>query len=354
MAITRHNEVPTEIHKGRIVDVDMANYTVSVTTEHSKKPQTGIGFATPYQNALGRGEGIYFMPEVGSLCWICFPSDGHRPFVLAWAPFCDEGDHSSGKLDLNPGDIYLGTRDDNFLVLRRGGVVQIGGGPLSQRMYIPLNNTIRDFCENYDLHTLGGNLEWSIGRSEETTDGARPAKLRIHAREFANDPDHIAFLEMGSHDQDDKTILSLTIKDSGKVGAARQISLEFQKDGNVKWDVKQGVTWLVGDDFELSVKKDIKISSERSASIKASNSVDVEGKSVSVKATAGDVSLEGITVRAKNRVIVDNSFTPIATNAASLMIWLTTHTHTVSAPGAPTSPPLPTPPNIISTKVFAD
>src|SRR5258708_39925591 len=119
--VSREGMIPAIIETARIIDVDVATYTVSIATQFSKKPQNDIGFATPYQH-FNNGEGIYFMPEVGSLCWVCFPSDGNRPFVLAWKSASDEGDERSKKQDLNPGDIYLGTRDENFLILRRGGI----------------------------------------------------------------------------------------------------------------------------------------------------------------------------------------------------------------------------------------
>ena len=162
--VTRAAVVPAIIQHARVLDVDIASYTLTIATEFAKKPMSGIPFSSPYQH-MNNGEGIYFMPEVGSLCWVCEPSDGGMPFVIAWAPAQDEGDFKSGKQDLNPGDIYLGTRDENFLILRRGGIVQIGGGPLSQRLYLPVNNTIKDFCENYSLNTVGGDFEWSVKRT---------------------------------------------------------------------------------------------------------------------------------------------------------------------------------------------
>ena len=178
--------IPAKIERARVIDVDISTYTLTVATAFAKKPMTAIPFATPYQH-FNNGEGIYFMPEVGSLCWLCEPSDGSVPFVLAWCSAQDEADFTARKQQLNPGDIYLGTRDENFLILRRGGVVEIGATGICQRIFMPVNNTINDFCENYNLHSLGGDLEWTIKRDENTTDGTRPALLGLYAKEFADD-----------------------------------------------------------------------------------------------------------------------------------------------------------------------
>ena len=167
---------PSYIHQAKILDVNITNWTLSVHTEFTQKPLTDIPFAVPYMHP-NNGEGIYFMPEVGSICWLCEPSDGGKGFVIAWAPPSVDGpgQFRGHRQDLNPGDIYLGTRDENFLILRRGGVVQIGGTGLCQRMFLPINNTIKDFCENYGLHTLGGDLEWTVNREETIDNGHRPA-----------------------------------------------------------------------------------------------------------------------------------------------------------------------------------
>src|SRR5512142_1614872 len=232
VAATKIRTVPALIETGMVIDVDIETYSLAAVTQYTRKPLTGLAFATPYQHPAN-GEGIYFMPEAGSLVWICFPSDGSKPFVMAWAPAREPNDSlRSNKMNLNPGDIYLGTRDENFLILRRGGVVQIGGGPICQRMFLPVNNTIRDFCENYSLQSLGGSLEWSIAREESTTDGNRPALLRLYAREYADDEQPVAFLEIGSHSDSAQNILSLVINESGQAGAAKKISLEFRKDGS--------------------------------------------------------------------------------------------------------------------------
>jgi hypothetical protein len=353
MAVTESVGKAATIEHGRVLDVDMASYTLTVTTQFTKKPQTGVTFMTPYQHFVN-GEGIYFMPEVGSLVWICFPSDGNRPFVLGWAPGSDEGDYRAKKKDLNPGDIYLGTRDENFLILRRGGVVQIGGGPLCQRIFIPIENTVRDFCENYALNTLGGDLEWTIGREESTTDGKRPANLRILAREFSDDPKAVAKLEIGSHEGDDKTILSLIVNDSGKDGAAKKIELFFDKEGNVKWKVEKDVEWKVKEKFTLEVDKEVLIKTKDKMNLEATKDLTAKGDAVTVEAAKGMTLKAGSPIdMTAPKINAGGQSGPVAM-ATPLVTWLGTHIHPTTAPGAPTGPPAVPPPGAIaSTKLFS-
>jgi hypothetical protein len=88
---------------------------------------------------------------------------------------------------LNPGDMLWQGRDENFIVLRRGGVLQIGSTNICQRAYIPVANYIRDFCENYELNTAAGTLSWIVHPSETTPAANAPTEFSLVAREFAQD-----------------------------------------------------------------------------------------------------------------------------------------------------------------------
>jgi hypothetical protein len=351
MAMTRAGITPAIIEMGRILDVNIATYTVSVTTQYSKKPQTGIAFATPYQH-MNNGEGIYFMPEVGSVCWICFPSDGNRPFVLAWAAASEEGDFRARKMDLNPGDIVLSTRDENFAILRRGGVVQIGSNGLCQRIFLPVNNTIRDFCENYGLHSLAGDLEWSVGRTENTTEGHRPARMRLHAREFADDPKPVAVLEMGSQGEGSDQVFTLSIRSSGAQDASERITLNLTKEGSVSWRVERDVHWGVSGKYELEVRGNLSLKSGQRFRMEG-DSFEMQGKtSVLLKCLSGDLTFEAPRVVVDSTMMVGSEPEPLV-KAPALLTWLATHSH-LDSTGAPTGVPIIPPPGgeITSKTVF--
>lgn len=350
MAATYQGIVPATIESARVLDVDITNYTLAISTQYSKKPQTGITWSSPYLHFVN-GEGMYIMPEVGSLCWVCFPSDSNRAFVLGWQPAGDEGDYRARRMELNPGDIYMGTRDENFMILRRGGIVQIGGGPLCQRMFLPINNTIRDFCENYALHSLGGDLEWSIQREENTTDGKRPAQFSLKAKEFANDPLPIAQLLVGSHGEGDDTILTLLVKASGQEGAAQQLSLKLDKKGNVSWVVAKDVKWKVAGAFTVEAQKDITLKSSARVMVSAGSTMNIAAKNgLSITSIHGTVTIRGTPlIRLGQKVEVGSSPQPVML-AGPLLQWLATHIHTAPPGGGATTPPT-VPPSTIKDLV---
>lgn len=348
---------PAFIIEARVLDVDIDRYTLTVAPQFIKNPQSDIPFATPYQH-FDNGEGIYFMPEVGSICWMCYTSQGGKPVVIGWSAAQDDtGSFKSRKQNLNPGDIYLGTRDENFIILRRGGVVQIGGGPLCQRICLPLNNTISDFCENYGLHTLGGDLEWTVRREEETTDGHRPASLKVSAREFADDPAPIAELEIGSHDDDQTSILSLLIRDSGEESAAKKVELYLRKNGDVSWVVQGNVNWEVVGNHTVHAKGNATLSADGTTTISALQQALLLGKTgVVVDGQGGIVDVKsGSLVKVNPMAFVGGAAaSDSVARAIPLMMWLAIHTHRVIAPGVDTLPPtIPPTADIVSKTLFA-
>lgn len=355
----------TYVYYGRVIDVDVENYSVSVATVVARKVYTDIPYATPYQHFTG-GEGIYFMPEVGSMCWICEPSDHNRPFVLGWAPVrrADNGnDFSSNRMPLNPGDIYLGTRDENFVILRRGGVLQVGGGPLSQRIFMPINNTIKDLCENYSLQTVAGDLNWTVERDETTTTGDRPTSLTVSARMLANDKNPVATLRMGSHvgsgtqspiSSDGNISFSLTIKASGDDGAAVKIKTVLGKDGKAYFEAADDIFIKASKGYTLQASGDISISSAKTISLSS-----VDSMSLTSSKTATLSGQEGVSISSGVKVDVVagqvNLGSPLATEFAvlgdTLVAWLTSHTHVDTVTNSPSTPPTQPLVGALSTKV---
>lgn len=355
VAATKQGIKPAIIQHGKVLDVDVDRYVLVVATEFTKKIVSDVSFSSPYMHPAN-GEGIYVMPEVGSLCWLAEPSDGGMPFVMGWSSAQDEGDFRARKRDLNPGDIFLGTRDDNFLILRRGGVVQIGGGPLAQRLYIPVNNVIRDFCENYFLNTIGGDLEWTVQRTETDTDGNRPTLLRVAARQSGGDKNPIAELKIGSHEGDAPTILTLTIKESGNDGAATKIALSLKKDGTVQWDVQKDFNLTIGGVLQVAVTGNVGLTSQGNINLNAVGDFNAKGATAELEAKEGPT-----TVRSPEATVLDSPTVnagglsaqiPVIMATPTFLLWLATHSHNiiVPVPGTPVGPPLPPPPpDMIST-----
>lgn len=262
MPATHAGSGVTRVWKARILDVDPEKYTVVVVGMHEKKLLKGVPWGSPYQHPAA-GEGIYAMPEVGAVCWVCEPSDGNTAFEVAWGPVANDGDFRNEKRKLNPGDIFIGTRDGNDIILRRGGVLQMGATPLCQRLFLPVGHFIKDFAENYELNTLGGQLSWTVDRPETTTDGKRPSRFVLSSKEFANDPNPVAVLEIGSHEDDDESILSLIVRESGQKGAKLKHGLFLDKTGNMTVVTKGDVDWKVEGKFDLTVKDDATITAKK-------------------------------------------------------------------------------------------
>lgn len=260
------------VESAQILNVNAADYSVDFATDTSHRRFFDVPVGAPYTNYIG-GEGMYIMPEVGATCWICWPSDGKHPFVLAYGPPVNEaGNWRGNRVDLSPGDIYMGTRDRNAVIIRRGGVVQVMASPLAQRYYIPVNNLIRDFCQNYELRTFGGDLTWLVDRAENDEDGDQKTTLHVKAKQSTEDPQAVCEMTLGDHGDD--TYFQLQVFDSGADGHSRVGSLTVDKQGKVTWDID--------DDFVLTTKKSVTMTADENVSLQAK-------KSLSLKATDGVV-----------------------------------------------------------------
>jgi hypothetical protein len=360
--LTRKSLRGATIQRGRIVDVDTSSYTCSVMTEFSQMPLTWVTWASPYENH-DNGEGIYVMPEVGSICWLVEPSDGHIPFILGWTSLEDsEAGHRNRKQDLNPGDIYMGTRDENHLWLRRGGVVEIGATPMCQRLYLPVDNIIRDFCENYLLQTVGGSMEWSVGIPQKSKAAKQQTQFVMKARQFADDAWPIAQLQIGSHSSSPDTILSLVVNDSGDPGAKPVFSVNVNKTGSMTFgqtspDVAKKIQWDLSGNFEVKSAQSIWLKSLLPMRLESETIVDVSAQGVSITALTSKVMVKakgGMAVLPATggpALTVGAGTTPVLLATQDLLNWIQTHTHECTAAGSDSKTPKSFPTNITSQDI---
>jgi len=205
-----YGATPAYIHEGRVVDVNFVNWTVSVWSQFDMRYWPDIQVASPYLHP-SRGEGIYVMPEVNSKVLVCIPSDGPPPFVIGFIASMErsgrdtvqgdaegEGDDNTdsaggmggstyalGRKRAKPGDIFMRGRDGNFMILHRGGVLQIGATDIAQRIYIPLRNLVTDISQNYEHFNSGGSINWGISVGE-TSDNPETEWRQVF-RLYAND-----------------------------------------------------------------------------------------------------------------------------------------------------------------------
>lgn len=189
------------IIEGTIADLNMGIWTVDVVSKFDHKFYPNVQVSSPYQDTVS-GAGIYVMPDIGAKCHICIPSDGPPPYVLDFimpseqnyaqeeeidttsgAESYSDKSFSGGRPRPKPGDIYIRGRDGNFIVLHRGGVLQIGCSELAQRIYIPLENLITDVSQNYRHYNTGGSVNWFLapGESKDNPHTVKKDTFRIKA-----------------------------------------------------------------------------------------------------------------------------------------------------------------------------
>ena len=196
------------IVQGKVVNYNLTKWTVDIVGKFDRTSYFNVQVGSPYLHH-SNGEGLSVMPEVNATVMICIPSDSAAPFILCFvmasetvdasAPDAPQGtsshgmpaanptdsSYAGGRPPINPGDIWLRGRDDNFMVLRRGGVLQIGSTELAQRMYIPLNNQVIDISQNYEHLNAGGAISWGIQVGPSISE--YPSTWKQTFRVFAND-----------------------------------------------------------------------------------------------------------------------------------------------------------------------
>lgn len=172
---------------GVIAAVDTTHYTCTVRTEYSllyDVPITPL-FLSP------NGQGAWFLPEVGTRVLVGTIGKGSRneyTFLIGASFGVDQdpdaeqvpstdGDSAEGvsTIDfrnnrpiLQPGEIVLSSSDRNFVVMRKGGIVEIGATQAAKRFYVPLQNLVRDLCQIYELQNSAGSLHMTRKESDQT------------------------------------------------------------------------------------------------------------------------------------------------------------------------------------------
>lgn len=361
--------------QGTIININLVRWTVDVIALFDRKKYFNIQVGSPYMHHAN-GEGIYVMPEVNAQVMVCKPSDSNAAFVMAFimanetintsAPDAPLGttqhaapaanptgaSFAGGRPQAQPGDIVMRTRDDNFVILHRGGVLQIGATPLAQRLYIPLQNLVMDVSENYEHQNSGGAIKWGI--QEGPSQMIYPttwmqtfrvfaenqyADVRISCGDVLNpfgDPDGgtaAAAVGLGQNN-DPKTasnciLYEIAVSPQGfnantgepNAGAvaASVMHFAFDRKGNVLWRMEGSYSQQVNgpEGYTLSVVEDVTIESTAGQlflNAQSGGTID-GGPSLALKATV---------------VRLGVGQTPVARNGDFVRIVL--------APGSPTPP----------------
>jgi len=324
-----------QIFQGRVVNVNLVSWTVDVISKFDDFSFFDIPIASGYLHH-SNGEGISVMPEVGATALVCKPSDSSTPFVLAFLmvsetidtateedPDGTTGRSSSedqpttasfagGRPKSKPGDICLRTRDDNFVILHRGGVLQLGADILSQRIYIPMNHAITDISQNYTHHNSGGSIVWGLQEGMGETE--YPSEHTQSFRVLANDKFADVRVKVGSvrqsvpeagdyncqSDIDELGIQSDIVvyevdicpggfnAESGSLASdktARNIRMKFFADRAGGTFLKATGSIFIGSNKKIRIKatEGVEINSGKGMSIAAEAEMDVKAKNVHIQ-----------------------------------------------------------------------
>jgi len=226
---------PAQVIRGRVINVNMVNWTVDVISQFDRKYFNDIQVGAAYLH-YNSGEGIYAVPDLGAVVMITIPSDSSPPYVQSFvmpmevanakgkfndpdqtvvtdqngtqtANTSDVDDSDApdgtrsrggavphpevdarfdgGRPPAKPGDIVLRGRDGNYVVLHRGGVLEIGATELAKRIFIPIGNKLMDISGQYEHTSTGGSIWW--GLQEGPSVNNPPTQLMETYRLYAND-----------------------------------------------------------------------------------------------------------------------------------------------------------------------
>lgn len=375
---TKTEQDPAWIEKGVIYNVDLKNFTVDVLTDYESKPFTNCQVAAPYFHTHN-GEGIFAMPEVGASCLVCQPSDDDTPFVIAYiGSFELEGakqdnlEDKAGAVDteteeledtlkklgttsttstgssaakttgasaragrpyMNPGDIMLRTRDENFIALRRGGVVQIAGTPTCQTIYVPLKNFMRHFAENYEVNTPGGELEWTVQRQENDPGGKAPVLYRLTLRDKAQNDKADIQIKMGHVDDDVRYELTvapenITVAD-GKVSGTPKLKMTINKDGDQKFEIQGSLEYTIEKDRKVTIKGSDTVEVTGARTLKALSIMQEAKTAHTLKAATSTETITGAKTITAAQVSLGSAPGASAVMGEALVAWLAAHVHPI-------------------------
>ena len=266
---------PCAVELAKIIEVSADCYTARVATVHTNRDIPDVKFAVPvlHDSEIHSGAGLNFMPQPDDLCYVFTPADGSGPFIMGFVYLgspedVNTLDGSSEKQltyrgvrpRLEPGDISLTTSDDNFVIVRRGGVVQIGANSLTQSLYIPLENIVRHYFQKYQSFSPIGEIVWDhaeVGTSNfpmpgkgNPSDADIPTMVKFSCREKIQDKKMTVEFRAGRLDSE---MLDLSL-DSNLVNAGKSQTVDVVSN---KSDVLVGkevttesITIDAGDDGE--------------------------------------------------------------------------------------------------------
>lgn len=231
-----------QIIKGKIISVDTVKHTVTVQGEGNEIHE-GIQFMPRHLSSDGTGS--FVSPEANMIVWLCTPSSEATPFILGAAavpkqtdPEDDEdpNDYRMNRPVLNEGDEMVASRDTGYIIMRKGGILEVASTQLAKTMWVPVENLIHSFCENFIVESPGGVAKLLIRDQDETWGADKsPVELKLTVKEFAGDPFDVFDLRIGriaAEDDQYIPIAGATGQIVVRLNVNNRFLLNIDKDGN--------------------------------------------------------------------------------------------------------------------------
>lgn len=340
------------IIEGVVIDINLTLWTVDVASKFDQKQYFNIQIGSPYLHS-NFGEGIYVMPDLGAKCHVCIPSDGPPPFVLDFimpaetipqaGPQDISSDSSSdstfagGRSRAKPGDIYIKGRDGNFVILHRGGVLQVGCSELAQRVYIPLQNLVTDISQNYRHYNTGGSINWFLASGESETNPStihketyrlladdEKASIRVSigpAKDFVAEPSNGAnsdLNQLGIGTGSNNPIVFEVVLSPEQFGAdkgslekdtSKETKLRYffdkkggaflRSEGSVLLHVRKKLRIVAQDNIDISTNKSFTLTAKSTGRIDGGDSLDIRGKVTKINGGSKPVATVGSIVEVR-------------------------------------------------------
>lgn len=231
------------VRRAKVLSVNKVKYTCTVQSEIDNQIIEDIPIEPISLNTEGGGS--YWMPETNGLVWMCHPSTESTPFIMSGAtapkqlnedPEEDPTDRRMNRPVVGEGDFVVAQNGTGKIILRKGGIVEIGASETALRRYIPLTNLIEEFSQNWRHNNAAGLMELVCRDRDETYGSERtPAEFKFNLREFCEDDFPMMDLRIGRiKDEDGQSI------PSGDVGAVvarlsfdNRVTWWVDRDGNI-------------------------------------------------------------------------------------------------------------------------
>ncbi len=180
-----NNRPNIHMELGRVVFSNPDKYTLDIISESGRFLQ-GVPFLSAYSKPAGEGQGVYMLPEQNSYTMVVRILSGKSNFfereVFCFGffnPTDEKGGFKGGREQLSPGDFCFKTVAGNKIIGSTDGVLLFYATDLCQIQLFPfsgnvkdgagLDNLIRMFMENLELHTDGGFWNWKVSKKENKT-----------------------------------------------------------------------------------------------------------------------------------------------------------------------------------------